>query len=44
MYCWIWQQQGRPGIASRISGCKEIIEHEKTGYLFERKTENNSVK
>ena len=28
---------GRPGIASRISGCKEIIEHEKTGYLFERK-------
>lgn len=28
---------GRPAIASRISGCKEIIEHEKTGYLFERK-------
>lgn len=28
---------GRPGIASRISGCKEIIEHEKSGYLFERK-------
>lgn len=28
---------GRPGIASRIPGCEEIVEHEKTGYLFERK-------
>ncbi len=44
MYCWDTAATGRPGIASRISGCKEIIEHEKTGYLFERKTENNSVK
>ncbi|MCI8853013.1 MAG: glycosyltransferase family 4 protein [Lachnospiraceae bacterium] len=29
---------GRPGIASRIPGCEEIIEHGKTGYLFERKS------
>lgn len=28
---------GRPGIASQIPGCMEIIEHEKTGYLCERK-------
>lgn len=27
---------GRPGIASDISGCKEIITHEKTGFLFEK--------
>jgi len=28
---------GRPAIASDIPGCHEIVEHEITGYLFERK-------
>lgn len=28
---------GRPGIASDISGCREIIVHKKTGFLFEKK-------
>ena len=28
---------GRPGIASQIPGCEEIIEHGRTGYLFKRK-------
>ncbi len=35
---------GRPGIASRIPGCEEIVEHERTGYLFERKNNRQLCK
>jgi glycosyltransferase involved in cell wall biosynthesis len=30
---------GRPGIASDIPGCREIIAHGKTGFLFEKKNQ-----
>ncbi len=35
---------GRPGIATNISGCKEIITHGKTGFLFEKKNSDQLCK
>lgn len=34
---------GKPVIASNIPGCKEIVVHEKTGYLFEVKSVKSMV-